>query len=48
VRAYTEAFDRTFIGLTGSAEQLDAVRKAYGVTAHKRVVAGTSASWCWC
>ncbi|MGH7333118.1 MAG: SCO family protein [Candidatus Rokuibacteriota bacterium] len=45
MRAYTEAFDRTFIGLTGSAEQLEAVRKAYGVTAHKRVVAGTSAAY---
>jgi protein SCO1/2 len=45
LRAYTGAFDRSFLGLTGTAGQLEAVRKAYGVTAHKRVVAGTSAAY---
>jgi protein SCO1/2 len=45
LRAYTGAFDRAFLGLTGSAEQLAAVRKAYGVVARKQVVAGTSAAY---
>jgi protein SCO1/2 len=45
LRAYTAAFDPTFIGLTGSDRDLEAIRKAYGVTAHKRVVAGTSAAF---
>jgi protein SCO1/2 len=45
LRAYTAAFDRSFLGLTGTAGQLEAVRRAYGVTAHKRVVAGTSAAY---
>jgi protein SCO1/2 len=33
---YLAAFDRTFIGGTGSAEQVAAAHKAYGVTAEKR------------
>jgi protein SCO1/2 len=45
VRAYTDAFDSTFIGLTGTVAQLEAVRRDYGVTARKRVVAGTSAAY---
>jgi protein SCO1/2 len=45
LRAYTAAFDRSFIGLTGSPERLAEVRKAWGVTARKRVVAGTSAAY---
>lgn len=45
LRSYTAAFDRTFTGLTGSAEQLAAVRQAYGVTARKRIVPGTSAAY---
>ena len=43
LRSYTEAFDPTFIGLTGSAEQLAEVRQAYDVVAEKQVVPGTSA-----
>lgn len=43
LRAFTAVFDRTFVGLTGTPEQLERVRQAYGVTARKRVVAGTSA-----
>jgi protein SCO1/2 len=45
LKTYTAAFDRSFVGLTGSTEQLAAVRQAYGVTAIKRTVAGTSASY---
>jgi len=45
VRAYTRAFDATVIGLLGTAEELARVRKAYGVTAQKRVVPGTSAAY---
>ncbi len=45
LRGYTAAFDKDFIGLTGSAERLAAVRAAYGVTARKRVVPGTAAAY---
>lgn len=45
LRAYTQAFDRTFMGLTGSPEALAAVQKAYGVVARKRAVGGTSAAY---
>lgn len=45
LRSYTAAFDRAFVGLTGSSEQLVAVRQAYGVVARKRVVSGTSAAY---
>jgi protein SCO1/2 len=42
---YTRYFDKTFVGLTGTPEQLAQVRKAYGVTAEKRAVPGTSAAY---
>ena len=42
---YTKAFDPTFIGLTGSAEQLAYVRTMYGVMAEKEAVAGTAAGY---
>jgi protein SCO1 len=42
---YTKAFDPTFIGLTGSEEQLAQVRDIYGVIAEKEVVSGTSAEY---
>jgi protein SCO1/2 len=45
LRAYTQAFDRTFIGLTGSPDQLLAVQKAYGVVAQKRAIPGTAAAY---
>lgn len=45
LRIYTTAFDPSFIGLTGSDEQLAQVRKAYGVMAEKQVVSGTAASY---
>lgn len=45
IRAYTRAFDATFIGLTGSAERLAQVWRAYGVTARKRMVGGSAAAY---
>jgi protein SCO1/2 len=45
LRAYTHAFDRTFIGLTGSPDQLAAVQKSYGVIAKEQSVRGTSAAY---
>ena len=42
---YTKAFDPTFIGLTGSAEQLAYVRTMYGVMAEKEAVASTAAGY---
>ena len=36
MRAYLAAFDRTFIGGTGTASQLDAVRKEYGIAASRK------------
>jgi protein SCO1/2 len=45
LRAYTQAFDRTFVGLTGSPEQLTAVQKSYGVVAQKKAVRGTAAAY---
>jgi protein SCO1/2 len=41
LRAYTEQFDKTFVGLTGTPEQLAAVWKAYGVSVVRRDVPGT-------
>jgi protein SCO1/2 len=43
LRSYAQAFDPSFIGLTGSPEQLEEVRQAYDVVAEKQVVPGTSA-----
>lgn len=42
---YTRYFDKTFVGLTGTPEQLVLVRKAYGIVAERRVVPGTSAGY---
>jgi protein SCO1/2 len=42
---YTRAFDPSFIGLTGSPEQLARVRHAYRVMAEKQAVPGTSAAY---
>jgi protein SCO1 len=37
MKRYLAAFDPTFVGGTGSAEQLAAVRKDYGISAEKKV-----------
>lgn len=42
LRAWLAQFDKSFIGLTGSAGQVDAVLKAYGITARKLPVAGSA------
>jgi protein SCO1/2 len=41
LRAYTEQFDQTILGLTGSMDQLAAVWKAYGVSVARRELPGT-------
>ena len=41
LRAFTEQFDKTFVGLTGPAEQLAAVWKAYGVSVVRKDLPGT-------
>ena len=40
MRTYLAAFDPSFIGGTGSPEQLAAVRTAYGISANRTVVPG--------
>jgi len=45
LRTYTRAFDPAFVGLTGTAAELAQVRRAYGVTAERRVVPGTAAAY---
>src|SRR5262245_60549690 len=45
LREYLSAFSRGFTALTGSPERLADTRKAYGVVAEKRVVAGTAAAY---
>jgi protein SCO1/2 len=42
LRVYTMAFDPSFLGLAGSPAQLASVRKAYGITAERRPVPGSS------
>lgn len=42
LRTWLAQFDKSFIGLTGSAGQVDAVLKAYGITASKQPVAGSA------
>lgn len=41
LRAYTEQFDRTFLGLTGTPDQLTTVWKAYGVSVVRRDLPGS-------
>ena len=45
LREYTGAFGGDIVALSGTPERLAEVRKAYGVVAEKRAVAGTSASY---
>ena len=40
LRAYMRLFDDTFLGLTGSVDQLDQVWKAYGISIARREIAG--------
>ena len=41
LRAYTEQFDKTFLGLTGPRDQLEPVWKAYGVSVVRRDLPGS-------
>jgi len=45
LREYVKAFGGNFIAATSTPERLAQARKAYGVVAEKRVVAGTSAAY---
>jgi protein SCO1/2 len=45
LREYVSAFSGSFTALTGAPERLAETRKAYGVVADKRVIAGTSAAY---
>ena len=45
LRNYLANFDPTFIGLTGSQAQVDAVLKAYGISATKRMVEGSKTAY---
>lgn len=40
LKAYLAQFDPGFIGLTGSAEQMAAIRNAYGIAATKKMAGG--------
>ncbi len=42
---YLAQFDPGFIGVSGSAAQVDAVLKAYGISATKRMVAGSKTDY---
>ena len=41
LKKYLGAFDPTFVGGTGTEQQLAAVRKSYGVTAEKQLLGGS-------
>jgi protein SCO1/2 len=45
LKAYLEQFDASFVGLTGSEEQLAAIRKAYGISATKKMVEGSKTDY---
>jgi protein SCO1/2 len=45
LREYVQFFDKSFLGLTGTAEQLSQVRQDYGVLMEKQVVAGSSGGY---
>jgi len=45
LKAYLEQFDKSFIGLTGTEEQMAAIRKAYGISATKKMVEGSTTEY---
>jgi protein SCO1/2 len=45
LRHYVGVFHPRFLGLTGDAETLARVRRAYGIVAEQRTVAGTKAAY---
>ena len=45
LRTYLSAFDPTFIGVTGSQAQIDALLKSYGISATRRPVEGSKTDY---
>lgn len=45
LRTYLAPFDPSFIGVTGSARQIDALLKSYGISATKRMVEGSQTDY---
>jgi protein SCO1/2 len=45
LRTYLKPFDPSFIGVTGSQKQIDAVLKDYGISAAKRMVDGSKTDY---
>jgi protein SCO1/2 len=45
LRSYLAQFDPGFIGVTGSQQQVDAVLKAYGISATRKMVEGSQAEY---
>ena len=45
LRTYLANFDPSFIGLTGTQAQVDAVLKAYGISATKKMVEGSKTAY---
>lgn len=45
LQGYLSHFDPGFVGVTGSAAQVDAVLKAYGITAAKRMMGASDAGY---
>jgi protein SCO1 len=45
LKDYLAQFDPSFIGLTGSEEQMAAIRKAYGITATKNMVEASKTAY---
>lgn len=45
LRSYLAAFDPSFIGITGSQAQVDALLKSYGISATKRMTEGSKTDY---
>jgi protein SCO1/2 len=45
MKTYLAQFDKSFIGLTGTPEQMAAIRKDYGITATKHPTAGSKTEY---
>lgn len=45
MKPYLAAFDPSFVGATGSSEQLAVVRKAYGISASKNMIPGSKTAY---
>lgn len=45
LRTYLKPFDPSFIGVTGSRQQIDALLKAYGISATKKMVDGSKTDY---